>query len=974
MAESFDPYLQWLGIRDKQRPPNHYRLLGLELFEEDEKVIGGAADRQMAHVRTFQSGKYSEVSQQILNELAAAKICLLSAQKKAKYDAQLKQQAKPPAAKAPPVAVGAAPPPAQTPSTPGQATAKATPIAVAPVKLDTGSSSSSYVLRDKRKPSSPYLIYGAIGILLVMLAGLIGYLATRTQDVADKNGADDAAPATASNGEEHETGDDGQTDANHDDDDRHEQDATPDDSDDSPDNGDEQPKDPAPWELPAEVRPEVQRRPPEVVLSPAVIEQLSRVRETLAARDVEKANELIAQAESRQETPADREEIDRVRSVATYLRYFWAAVDDAASTLKVGDKFDYRSIPVTVVQTRAGALTLESLGRKKTLSTDAAQIAPDLAVALALYGSQSAGAQAQAYVAAFLAMDREGNPALAREYCEFAALRSVPVDMIVAEVEIDHTGKPKSATNGVPDDPGTSNDPGDDVDDGGDPSEADKRLPVPEAKDLANMLVRVKRIYAEDYAAATKPESMIALAGKLIGQGNTETNDDVSRYVALEEGKALAQRAGDVALAAGAIDSLAKRYQVDPLAEKEAMLKDVVRSSRDSKAVAAALESALALVEQSVEDDRYDVAKRLVPIARSAAIKARDASTRKKIDQREKEIKILAKRFAAAEEAFETLKTNPEDPDANRDAGTYLCLVKGKWDQGLELLTKSSDPAMKAAAEADRASPEKADQQVAVGNGWWELAEKAQKLQRTTGPDAARLYSRTKHWYEKALPKLAGNLLEDEIKGRLEEIAEKEEEGVNQPAVADRKVRDVLGLVVPQRDVMSGSWTPNGTSLEAKSPRDSYPLFVIPVVPRGTEYVVTVEFSRVLLAGATQNKYFFVNLPLPSTACSYVIPFGNTNMKSGITLINNQDTRTNPSAVDGSVTDFNRHAIAIHVQVTQAEVTIESTIDGQPLGRWKGPLRSLSMEKSWALRDPRTLGIGSYSGGVAIHRVQLWMP
>ena len=52
----FDPYLKWLCIRESLRPPNHYRLLGLDLMEGDLEVISGAADRQMAHVRTFQHG------------------------------------------------------------------------------------------------------------------------------------------------------------------------------------------------------------------------------------------------------------------------------------------------------------------------------------------------------------------------------------------------------------------------------------------------------------------------------------------------------------------------------------------------------------------------------------------------------------------------------------------------------------------------------------------------------------------------------------------------------------------------------------------------------------------------------------------------------------------------------------------------------------------------------------------------------
>ena len=95
MEEPFDPYLHWLAIRDPRRPPNHYRLLGLDLFESDPEVILNAADRQMTHVRRFQGGKHSDQSQRLLNELAAAKICLLNAEKKAAYDAELRTEVTP---------------------------------------------------------------------------------------------------------------------------------------------------------------------------------------------------------------------------------------------------------------------------------------------------------------------------------------------------------------------------------------------------------------------------------------------------------------------------------------------------------------------------------------------------------------------------------------------------------------------------------------------------------------------------------------------------------------------------------------------------------------------------------------------------------------------------------------------------------------------------------------------------------------
>jgi hypothetical protein len=90
MAESFDPYRKWLGIPEREQPPNHYRLLTLDWFEADPEVIEAAADRQMAHVRTYQGGRHADDSQRLLNELAAARVCLLNPEKKAAYDAQLR--------------------------------------------------------------------------------------------------------------------------------------------------------------------------------------------------------------------------------------------------------------------------------------------------------------------------------------------------------------------------------------------------------------------------------------------------------------------------------------------------------------------------------------------------------------------------------------------------------------------------------------------------------------------------------------------------------------------------------------------------------------------------------------------------------------------------------------------------------------------------------------------------------------------
>lgn len=88
----FDPYRKWLSIPEEFRPPTHYQLLGISADERDLEVIDAAVLRQSAYVRNFQTGKYGADATRILNEIAAAKLCLLDPAKRAAYDAELKQQ------------------------------------------------------------------------------------------------------------------------------------------------------------------------------------------------------------------------------------------------------------------------------------------------------------------------------------------------------------------------------------------------------------------------------------------------------------------------------------------------------------------------------------------------------------------------------------------------------------------------------------------------------------------------------------------------------------------------------------------------------------------------------------------------------------------------------------------------------------------------------------------------------------------
>ena len=153
MAEAFDPYHKWLGIPSKDQPPNHYRLLAINLFESDLDVIASAADQRMGHVRTFQAGKHSAQSQKILNEISAARICLLSPEKKARYDRELRR----PAADSP---RAVAPPPA----------AHAKPAVDIP-PISTGRPTSAGYASRRKKQS--WLVVGAVGIVIALCVGIV---------------------------------------------------------------------------------------------------------------------------------------------------------------------------------------------------------------------------------------------------------------------------------------------------------------------------------------------------------------------------------------------------------------------------------------------------------------------------------------------------------------------------------------------------------------------------------------------------------------------------------------------------------------------------------------------------------------------------------------------------------------------------------------------------------------------------------
>ena len=90
MADSFNPYRDWLGLANGQRPATHYGLFGLRPLESDADVIRKAISRLVAKVRGIHPGNRTREWQEIIKEILVARACLTDPAAKAAYDAQLR--------------------------------------------------------------------------------------------------------------------------------------------------------------------------------------------------------------------------------------------------------------------------------------------------------------------------------------------------------------------------------------------------------------------------------------------------------------------------------------------------------------------------------------------------------------------------------------------------------------------------------------------------------------------------------------------------------------------------------------------------------------------------------------------------------------------------------------------------------------------------------------------------------------------
>lgn len=277
-----------------------------------------------------------------------------------------------------------------------------------------------------------------------------------------------------------------------------------------------------------------------------------------------------------------------------------------------------------------------------------------------------------------------------------------------------------------------------------------KKAPVPDKEARGKALALVVDIFKEDYAAAKTPEARSKLAGVLLQQGRESRDEPANRYVLYTEALDLASRAGDATLTLQVIDEINRDFAIDAPELKARSLVALAENVPSKEAGKEVYDLIQPLINEAIEADQYEAAKQLANVAETAARKSKVIALVATAKKRQAEVAALHKSFAKQEAYLAKLKANPEDPEANLELGRYFALFKGRWEKGLPYLAKGEDAALRDLAAADLKGAKETKEQLGIADRYWEAAAKAKE------PAELQLQRRAMHWYEKALPALAG--------------------------------------------------------------------------------------------------------------------------------------------------------------------------------------------------------------------------
>ncbi|NQT37670.1 MAG: hypothetical protein HQ581_09290 [Planctomycetes bacterium] len=300
-----------------------------------------------------------------------------------------------------------------------------------------------------------------------------------------------------------------------------------------------------------------------------------------------------------------------------------------------------------------------------------------------------------------------------------------------------------------------------------------QKAPVPDAAAQAEALKIIAEIFEQQWAGAKTSAQKTALAEKMLEQATQTANDPTGRFVLLRVARDVATGAGDVTTAFAAIEMLDRGFAVDAVKMKTEALLTGTKSIVRAEHAKVAAEESIALVRAAIAQDDYPTAEQLLRVGQSAARKSRDGALIRSFTDLSRDMARIVKAYEAIQPALKVLDEKPTDPAANLTVGKFYCLVKGDWATGVPLLALADNSLYQAPARKELGEVSSPEEQVALGDTWWDLAQAAEEAERES------LTQRAGVWYRTALPKLTPGLAKARTEKRVAEISE-----VDRPATS----------------------------------------------------------------------------------------------------------------------------------------------------------------------------------------------
>ncbi len=485
-------------------------------------------------------------------------------------------------------------------------------------------------------------------------------------------------------------------------------------------------------------------------------------------------------------------------------------------------------------------------------------------------------------------------------------------------------------------------------------AETPARAAVPGNAALAKASKEVFEIYQAEYDAARSAAQKVLLAKKFLEQSAETRNDPAARYVLIKTARDLASQAGDAVVAFQAIDAMSAAFEVDGTGMKADAVSKAAKVVQTPAQLKALVEQILALMDELVDQDRFDDALALAPVASERARRAHDNALSKQINQHKKEVEAIRKTFVEVQPLVERLSTQPDNAEANYRVGRYCAAVKSDWKKGLPMLAKGSDASWKKLAQQELASPSVSGEQLALADGWWDTAQLAQDAER----NGLLLHAGT--WYRKAQPGVAPGLNKARVDKRLAEIDQ-----LDQPSRApesrkpiDFKVGkwvDVLKRVDVARDQVTGQWKRTNEAIAGMGAIRTR--LMLPVAIEGS-YDLQVAFAPI-------NRFdrVIVIVPIGSHGCAIYV--GNSTVGidvkqqgfGGAFTLKSQFFRPNGAP---------RHVLGISVRLEGDMVKLGVAVDGVPELAHACPKDALDVPTTYALPSPGHPGLGTMESDTAV--------